>query len=217
MVRDVLLFDLDGTLVDSAGGIATALSQVRAERDAGPIAADTVRPWISLGADVLVARALGPHAWDSATDLVRFRAILRALPTDAGCLYPGAGRALQTFADSGFSMAVVTNKPEALSRALLADLNLLRYFVTVVGGDTAAHAKPDPAPMRHALAAIGADPERAMLIGDSAVDAAAAAAFTMPFLLFEGGYGAAECDPEHVAGRFASFAELPGLVEALVL
>jgi phosphoglycolate phosphatase len=217
MRRDVLLFDLDGTLVDSAGGIATALSLVREERGAGPIDADTVRPWISLGADVLVARALGESAQEPAADLARFRAILADLPTDPNCLYPEVEKTLDALARAGFAMAVLTNKPEGLSRGLLADLDLATKFVTVVGGDTTAFAKPDPAPMRHVLSALQARPEQAMLIGDSAVDAAAARAFGMPFLLFEGGYGARECDPADVADRFASFRELPRLIDRLAV
>jgi phosphoglycolate phosphatase len=216
MRRDVLLFDLDGTLVDSAGGIAAALSEVRGERGAGPINADTVRPWISLGADALVARALGEHARDPAADLARFRAILTDLPTDPHCLYPHVEETLEQLARAGFAMAVITNKPEALSRSLLADLDLAMQFRAVVGGDSTAHAKPDPAPVRHALAVLGAQPQKAMLIGDSAIDAASARTFPMPFLLFEDGYGAAECDPSDVSGRFASFRDLPGLIERFV-
>jgi phosphoglycolate phosphatase len=215
MLRDVLLFDLDGTLVDSAGGIAAALTQVRAERGAGSIDADTVRPWISLGADVLVARALAGHAREPAGDLARFRAVLSGLPTDPDCLYPHVEETLDLLARAGFAMGVVTNKPEGLSRSLLADLQLAKRFVTIVGGDSTPYTKPDPAPILQALAALGARPERAILIGDSAIDAAAARAFLMPFLLFEGGYGADECDPADVAGRFTSFGDLPTLVGRL--
>lgn len=216
MQRDVLLFDLDGTLVDSAGSIAAALTQVRAERGAGPVDADTIRPWISLGADVLVARSLGRHAREPAADLARFRAILSDLPTDPDCLYCQVRETLELLAGAGFTMAVITNKPEGLSRSLLTDLGLAARFAAVVGGDTTPRAKPDPAPMRHALAALDARPEQAMLVGDSAIDAAAARAFGMPFLLFAGGYGACECDPTDVAGRFASFRDLPALIERLV-
>ena len=215
MKRNVLLFDLDGTLVDSAGGIAAALTQLRTERGAGPIDAGTVRPWISLGAEMLVARALGIYARDPASDLARFRAFLSDLPTDPDCLYPGVEETLDQLARAGFAMAVITNKPEGLSRALLADVDLAGRFVTVVGGDTTPRGKPDPAPIRHGLAELGAQPEQAILIGDSAVDAAAARALPMPFLLFEGGYGADECDPGDVAGRFASFRDLPPLIERL--
>jgi phosphoglycolate phosphatase len=217
MKRDVLLFDLDGTLVDSAGGIAAALTHLRAERGAGPIEPDTVRPWISLGGEELVSRALGSHTGDSAADLARFRAILSSLPTDPKCLYEEVEEALDRLAEMGFAMAVVTNKPEALSRGLLTDLRLAGRFVTVVGGDTTPCSKPDPAPIRHALAALEAGPGQAMLIGDSAIDSAAARTFAIPFLLFEGGYGAAECDAADVAGRFTSFAHLPALIRRLSL
>lgn len=215
MKRDVLLFDLDGTLVDSAGGIAAALSMVRAERGAKPVDAESVRPWISLGAEALVARALGAHAGDLAADLARFRKVLSELPADPDCLYPNVRETLDLLASAPFAMAVITNKPEGLSRGLLAELNLVDRFVTIVGGDTTACPKPDPAPVRHALAALDAGPEQAILIGDSGIDAAAARAFSIPFLLFQGGYGAQECDPADVAGSFTSFHDLPALIELL--
>ncbi len=208
--RAVLLFDLDGTLVDSAPAIAAALTIQRRRRGGGPIGADVVRRLVSLGAPILVRRALGALADDAAGDLAEFRHILGGLPADASVCCPGVPGALEALAAAGRAMAIVTNKPEALSRSLLAGLGLARHFGAVVGGDTLARCKPDPAPALHALAALGGGD--ALFIGDSAIDAETARRAGMPFLLYERGYDAGSCRPEHVAARFADFAALPGLI-----
>jgi len=213
-----LLFDLDGTLVDSALGIAQALSVVMTRRGGPPIDAATVRPLVSLGASSLVAQCLGQHAEDAAADLLEFRTVLQGITVDPAILYPGAPAALQACEARGHPMAVVTNKPESLARQLLADLALTRFFPVVVGGDTLPVAKPHADPLRFALKGLRDSGEQAIMIGDSIVDAAAAAAAAMPFLLFEGGYGVqdlASAAAPPVAARFASFAQLPDVVAAL--
>jgi phosphoglycolate phosphatase len=207
-----LLFDLDGTLVDSAAGIASALSTILRERGGSAVGPEVVRPMVSLGADALVRGALGEHARDTAQDLAAFRAVLRELAPDPASVFPGVRKALADFTTAGYPMAIVTNKPEGLSRALLQDLNLIDYFSAIVGGDTAANSKPDPAPVILALARIGVASDRAMFIGDSEVDAGAALACRIPFLLYEGGYGALACHSDHVHARFDDFSQLSGLI-----
>jgi phosphoglycolate phosphatase len=213
VARDVLLFDLDGTLVDSAPTIAAALSALRAERGGkSPVAADEIRPWISLGVDRLVANVLAGLAGESGADVAAFRAKLRAMPNDRSCLYPGVEETLHALRRSGATMAVITNKPEALSRALLDEIDLGHLFAAIVGGDTTPHGKPHRAPIDHALALLDVSAERCWFIGDSEVDAAAARVFAIPFLLFAGGYGGERCRDEDVRSRFESFAALPGLL-----
>ena len=198
MRRDIVLFDLDGTLVDSAPGIARALTQLCLARGAEPIDAARVRPWISLGVGPLVAHALGEHGGDAAADVAAFRTMLGAIPADPAWLYPGVSAALAELTASGLTIAVVTNKPEGLSRALLSDLGLQTGITAVVGGDSTARCKPFPDPIDHALALLRAARTHCLFVGDSEVDAAAAAATGLPFLLFTGGYGADRCRDEDV-------------------
>ena len=149
---EAVLFDLDGTLVDSALGIAAALTAVRNRHGGGAISPDGVRPWISLGAKELVRRALEdvvPAC--SPADLTEFRAELARTPADRACIYPGVEALLEALFEEGVAAAVVTNKPEDLSRQLLRELGLADQFAAVVGGDTTARPKPDPAPVRAAL------------------------------------------------------------------
>lgn len=205
-----LLFDLDGTLVDSAITIALALGEVSAARGGGRVDVTRVRKLVSQGAAVLVREGLGPVAGDPAEDLAAFRAILADIPADPGAIYPGVIDSLTALA--AHPCAVVTNKPERLARLLLDELNLTRFFDAVVGGDTLTVCKPDPAPLLHALGKIGADRAGALMIGDSMVDAAAAQAARMPFLLFEGGYGPVDKDSLGVHMCFRDFAGLPPIV-----
>lgn len=211
--RPALLFDLDGTLVDSALGIAAALSRVSAERGGGAVDVALVRTLVSEGAQVLVTTALGELAGEPAADLAAFRAMLRGIPADPAMIYPGVLHALEVLRDEGFPCAIVTNKPEALARQLLDELHLSRFFGAVVGGDTLPVCKPDPAPLLHAVDLLRCGRAGAWMIGDSKVDAAAAAAAGMRFALFEGGYGPQDVEAPCPVWSFAKHDELGGLLD----
>jgi phosphoglycolate phosphatase len=127
-------------------------------------------------------------------------------------IFPGLVEALQALAATDQRCAIVTNKPEGLTRLLLHELDLARACGAIVGGDNLQVCKPDPRPLHYATGLLGADIDQAVMIGDSSVDAQAAAAAGVPFLLFEGGYGVHECDGLAVAGRFGDFAGLPALI-----
>lgn len=215
-MRSAVLFDLDGTLLDSASDIARALSSLRCARGGSAISAAEVRPLVSLGANILLERVLGPFATEPSNDLVEFRAILGALSADPTTVYRGAAEALETLVADGHVLAIVTNKPEALSRSLLTQLGLADRFATIVGGDTAGRAKPDPEPLLKALELIGMPASHAVFVGDSPVDAQAAQACAMPFVLYEGGYGAHDCITETVHARFGDFGILPMIITDLV-
>jgi phosphoglycolate phosphatase len=214
MARTVILFDLDGTLVDSAYDIAEALTILSRARGGAPIKAEVVRPLVSLGATTLVARALGPFAGDPQQDLAAFRAILLGSPPNRAAIFPHVEQTLDDLAKDGRRLAIVTNKPQSLAVTLLAAHDLARFFAAVIGGDTAAKPKPDPAPLRTALAALEAAPEHSLFVGDSWVDAAAAQSLAIPLLLHTGGYGVDDIADGLVAARFDSFVELPALVAA---
>nr|WP_281422863.1 HAD-IA family hydrolase [Sphingomonas yunnanensis] len=206
------MFDLDGTLVDSALDIAAALSTVSRARGGDAVSAATVRPLVSLGAATMVARALGPAARESVEDVAAFRTVLSAAVPDPRSVYAGVERALDRLTAQGWRLAIVTNKPEGLAESLLAGLGLRHWFAAVVGGDTAGVAKPDPAPVRHALAALGATPADAVFVGDSGIDAAAAAALAIPLIVFAGGYGVAEIAEAQSVARFVHHDQLPGIL-----
>ncbi len=212
MAMPALLFDLDGTLVDSARDIARALSMLLNDRGASPIDVADVRPLVSKGASTLVRVGLGKAGRDPTGDLEEFRAILNSLEPDPSMVYAGAREALSSFADGGVKMAIVTNKPENLARTLLDALDLSSFFITVVGGDTTSFSKPDAMPLRCAIDAMDLHDEAVCLIGDSAVDALAARAAGVSFILFGGGYGLDECEQACVTARFDRFDSLHALI-----
>jgi phosphoglycolate phosphatase len=208
-ILPALLFDLDGTLVDSAPDIAIALS-ILSERRGGPAIAPTiVRPLVSLGAATLVSRALGTFARGDA-DLEEFRKVLGKLSPNPDDIFPYVRDVLCDLHSAGRRMAVVTNKPEGLSRSLLEKLSLSQFFSAIIGGDTTAFAKPHPLPLQTALKALNATERDAIFIGDSDVDAEAALRCSIPFILFRGGYGMSGVN---VSLNFKSYNELLSLLD----
>lgn len=211
----ILLFDLDGTLVDSAQTIAAALSRLRTQRGGDAVDVASVRRWVSLGVDRLVSNALGEFAARSDEDVAAFRAILVTIPTKTEALFADVAAVLLALRAHYEALGIVTNKPETLAKALLADVGLLTLFDVVVGGETAGISKPHRAPLDYALSALGGHAEQAIFIGDSDIDAAAAANADLPFVFFEGGYGPVPRDGVVIAGRFAAFAQLPGALAGI--
>ena len=210
----MILFDLDGTLVDSARDIAVALTRLSRLRGGEAVSVERVRPLVSLGAATLVERALGPAAGDPDEDLADFRTLLRDAPSDPAIVYPDVVWALEVLVREEWRLAVVTNKPHALAKALLETHSLDHFFDVLVGGDTVDRPKPDPAPLTHALAELGASACDALYVGDSAVDAAAATALSIPLLIYTGGYGVDDIPQEPTTSRFDAFTDLPTLVAA---
>ncbi len=167
MPSPFLLFDLDGTLVDSLPDLAGSINRLRAELNLPPLSRQQVAVMVGDGATMLVKRALGPQLFQPQY-LHRFMRIYAAHLTDETRCYPGIEALL-----SGHDpkrMAVVTNKPYQLSVHLLEALDLLRFFKIVIGGDSLPEKKPHPLPVEKALAGLGARPEQAVMIGDHHTD-----------------------------------------------
>ena len=209
MTLRAVLFDLDGTLVDSLGGLHRAAVAAMAAEGLRRPDAETVRGFIGHGVPTLVRRLT---AWAGAPDRAAeveaaFHRIYDADPVTGTEPLPGARDLLAGLSARGVAMALVTNKPEGPTRTILDALALGR-FGCVVGGDTLAARKPDPRPLRHALIALGAAPEAAVMVGDSAVDADAAAAVPMRCVILRGGYGAAPPPWLPVANSLRDVADL---------
>jgi phosphoglycolate phosphatase len=219
--RSAILFDLDGTLLDTAGDIALALSRAFADHGHQGPPPSAVRQMIGKGAPVLVERAVaaqGLHmaAAGQAALLERFfhhYGRLQELDECAAQTYPGAREALAALHAAGVPLGVVTNKYHRFATGLLQRLDLARYLRVVVGGDTCERRKPDPMPLHHACAQLGVAAADALMVGDSANDVEAARAAGMPVVLVPYGYTEGE-DPrlwpcDHMV---ESLTELPGLL-----
>ena len=212
-----VVFDLDGTLVDSAPDLHAAANRMLAELGRPPLSLAQVTGFIGNGVPKLVERCLqatGGVEGLQAGALARFRRHYDASPAELTRPYPGAVAALQALRGAGRRLGVCTNKPEAPARKLLALLGMHRHFDAVVGGDSLAVQKPDPAPLCHAIAALGGDPGSALYVGDSEVDAATAENAGVAFALFTQGYRRTPVERLRCAFAFGDFAELGEIVRA---
>jgi phosphoglycolate phosphatase len=168
----LVVFDLDGTLIDSSRDLATAVNRTlaRVAPGASSLSEDTVRSFIGSGARVLVTRSLARAGVDRPVEEV----LPVFLETYAGCLldatrlYPGTEEALDALA--GRSLAVLTNKPGAMSRAILEGLGVAGRFFRVYGGDDLAVRKPDPAGLARLAAEAGVGAAETVMVGDSGID-----------------------------------------------
>jgi phosphoglycolate phosphatase len=212
-----LVFDLDGTLIDSAPDIHAAANRVFASHGHAPFAFDTVRGFIGNGVGVLVSRLLSSRGLPGDGPVHQAMvANFIALYEDAfhlTRLYPGVMAALETLAQAGHPMAICTNKPESPARAALRHFGLEPFFPVVVGGDSLPQRKPDPAPLRAAMAGLGAT--RALFVGDSEVDAETARAAGIPLALFTAGYRKTPVEALGAKLVFDDFTALPGLIRHL--
>lgn len=207
--KPAIIFDLDGTLIDSAPDLRAALNRVLTARGLAALSADAVRDMIGDGARVLVARAWAARGQVAeATDLADFLADYEANSTVETAVYPGMRQVLQALAAAGYRLGICTNKPAAATAIILRQLGLQDFFAAVSGGDSTAYRKPDPRHLASAIAALGA--KRALMIGDHENDMAAARGLGIPSIFASWGYGQAE--GSYVAH---SAAELPGIIAAL--
>lgn len=212
-----LVFDLDGTLVDSIPSLVAAGNVLLAELGRPAIDLATGRGFVGHGVARLVESllvhtggvpgAIEPH-------VTRFRAIYGADPVTGTLVYPGVREALVALAAAGHGLGVCTQKPNPPALELLRTLGLMPPLTGFTGGDSLAVLKPDPAMLFHTAEQLAGD--LTIMVGDSETDAETARRGGVPFLLHTEGYrNAAVAELPHVAA-FADFAELPGLVAAVL-
>lgn len=217
--RELILIDLDGTLVDSVPDLADAVDEMLRRLSMPARGEARVREWIGNGAERLVRRALIDRK-DGEPDEQLFR---RAYPLfneayAAGVCrrtvpYPGVREGLEQLREDGHRMGCVTNKPARFTEPLLETLGLRGFFEIVLGGDALPVRKPDPGPLLHAARTLGVPPERGLMVGDSISDVKAARAAGFAVVCVPYGYNHGEdireADPDAVID---SLDELPALL-----
>ena len=186
----LIVFDLDGTLIDSRQDLADAANALIAERGGAPLPVQAVTGMVGEGAALLVRRALTAAGLepDLDTALPRFLALYDERLLAHTRLYPGTSEALAALAPRA-TLAVLTNKPQRPTEAILRGLNVDEYFAEVIGGDTRFGRKPDPAGLRHLMSSARASAADTMLVGDSAIDLRTARAAGVRICLVTYGFG----------------------------
>jgi phosphoglycolate phosphatase len=222
MPSPVIVFDLDGTLVDTAPDLVDTLNAILARHDVTPVAFDQARTMIGAGVKPLLERALAtrdirlaPEALDAL--FAEYLQLYAEHIADRSRPFPGLIEALDTLEQQGCRFAVCTNKLEWLSVRLLDALDLSRRFVAVVGQDTFGMRKPDPEILHRTIARAGGATGAAVMVGDSTTDVATARNAGVPVVAVDFGY--TEVPPaEFGADRLIShFDALPGALAGLGL
>jgi len=208
LLRDAtIVFDLDGTLVDTLPDLANSLNDVLTRRGHHTVPAETVRRAVGLGARAMIEASLrrtGAHD-DVEQMLAEFLVHYEANIAAASRPFPGAVASLEALASAGANLALCTNKRERLTRKLIRALGLEHYFSGVAGRDTFATSKPDPGHLTGVIALAGGERTRAVMIGDSELDIRAARGAGVPSILVSFGYGASalnEIAPDAVVDHF---------------
>ena len=221
MTASMLVFDLDGTLVNSAPDLVDAMNAVFVRDGLAPLPFETARNFIGRGARTMIARGMeavgGGTISPGALDAVYadFLAHYSAHIADRTRPFPGLCAALDRLAGQGHRFAVCTNKLEGLSVMLLEALGLAQRFAAICGQDTFGVPKPDPQMLLRTIAAAGGDPKRTVMIGDSGTDIRTARAAGVPVIAVDFGYTdqpVTELGPDRV---ISDFAELPAAVAGL--
>ncbi len=186
---DAVLFDLDGTLADTAPDMARTVNLMRIRRGLAPVAPETVRPHVSQGARGMIMSAFGIGTEHG--DFAAMRAEFLDLYSGNLCidtqLFPGMDELLARLEREEIAWGVVTNKFERFARPLMEALGLATRAAVIVGGDTCARAKPFPDPLLHAASSMGVAPSLTLYVGDDERDVQAARAAGMPVVV--AGYG----------------------------
>ena len=213
-----IIFDLDGTLIDSAPDIHAAGNAVLAAEGLTPVSEEQARSFIGNGARVFIERLerAGSGTNDPARTARMHQHFMERYETENGLtrLYPGVIETLENLRSAEWRMAICTNKPLAPTRTVLEHFGLAGFFEAVIGGDTLAVIKPDPAPLHAAIDGLGGG--AVVYVGDSEVDAATAVAARVPFALYTQGYRKTPVAEIVHQRAFDDFSDLPAIARALL-
>ena len=217
-----LLFDLDGTIIDSAPDVCASINQTLSAMGRPPITVDNTKALVGFGARVLCEKTLamtGNPGNEEAIDflLTGFLSHYRKNPSEHTVIFPGALKALSLFKDAGIQLGICTNKPEATCFPVLDALKLRHFFSSVICGDTLEFRKPDPRHVFHTLNDMGADASNAAFVGDSEADIEAANNAGLPSVLVTFGYCHVPFDTLNADAIIDHFDNLDSALKAIAI
>ncbi len=210
-----VVFDLDGTLIDSAPAIAKATNQMLSDLGADPLPPSQIRTFVGKGAPHLVHLAIAEAGLpnDLHAKAVEIMLGYYESANAENTIYPNVIDALSALQNAGYALGICTNKPGGPTKAVLDHLDLSRFFDVVMSGDSLPTRKPDPAPLNAAFDAL--DRQNRLYVGDSEIDAATAEAANVPFLLYSEGYRKSPLAELRHDIAFEDFAALQEIVTRL--
>ncbi len=213
-----VLFDLDGTLADTAHDLCAPVQAMRAERGLEPLPFESLRPYASMGARGLILRGLGVEREHDAFPALRdeFLARYEQAMLVRTRLFDGVDDVLRSLDVAGIRWGVVSNKVERYVRPILTGLGIIERSVCVIGGDTTPHAKPHPEPLLHGARMAGVDPRHCIYVGDDLRDIEAGRAANMRTVAAAYGF-CGEAAPPHDWGADHLIDEPIGLLAAIGL
>ena len=219
-MTETVVFDLDGTLVDTLPDIAAAANAVLAAEGRRALSRDEVCRLIGSGGRVLMAnafRATGEPVSEARIDaaFAAYIAAHEADPVAGSAPFPGVHAALEALIERGTRLAVCTNKPGRLAEIVLETFGLAKFFAGVVAGDTLAARKPSPEPLIEAVARAGGAVRKAAMVGDSPIDAEAARAAAIPFVAVSFGYSPVPATQLGADAVIDGFDALTGAIDGL--
>ena len=221
MTAPTIVYDLDGTLADTAADLMGAVNVVLARDGLKPLPVGAAASLLGAGGRALIARGFAASGRERAPNRLEvlfgdFLAHYNAHIAERSQLYPGVRKALDDFASAGWLQAVCTNKLEGSAKLLLGELGVAELFAFICGQDTFGVGKPDPRPLLETIAAAGGESGRAIMVGDSVTDIRAARAAGIPVVAVDFGYTdtpVSQLGPDRVISHFA---ELPAACATLL-
>jgi len=204
---DLIIFDFDGTIVNSALTVGAIIDLLRHSLGRPPLDGAILYKWISAGGEELIQHALNVTEEEAPEYLEIFRRIYGSIPTPPTSLYDGVIEYLSSVRKAGLRTAICTNKPAPLVQKIMRELGLDGLFDVVLSGDQFAKKKPDPEMVIHCMSFLNIQREKAVLIGDSLVDQEAARRAGVPFIWHTGGYDDG-VDQNAVNVKFRWYSEL---------
>lgn len=217
MHPSLMVFDLDGTLIDSAPDMHRAVNLMLADLGCSPLTLADIRSMVGDGASALIARALAARQCVSADPtkaLAQFLEHYEDEPTTFTRAFPGVAATLGRLQAFGLTLAVCTNKPTRLTAMILERLELAPFFARVLAGDSMPFRKPDPRALMEVINGFGTPKAATIMVGDSEVDAATAHAAGVPFVLMTYGYHRGPIEDISSIATLDHFQELATLLHA---